>query len=94
MAAAQYLPGRPLDDLEAVAKMADRHAELGQMSMSSGMILVVRWAEVPEIPGSHAAVTEYLAIPAGQFLCYSETYGILLSDTQEGIDQFYEPADG
>jgi hypothetical protein len=37
--AARYEPGKPLSDLEAVARMADRKAELAEAALPSGPVL-------------------------------------------------------
>lgn len=40
---AKYVPGRPLTALGEVARMADRDAELGEVQLPSGPVLLVGW---------------------------------------------------
>ena len=60
--AARYEPGQPLDDLTAVARMADRRAELAEAVFPSGPVLVVRWERVPD---DHPSEIEYETVEPG-----------------------------
>lgn len=87
----QYTPDAPLGDLLQVAQMADRGAMLAEAEFPIGKVLIVRWFRSRDNgPGD----IEYLAVPAEQWLCYSEEYDSLTADSSQGIDHWYTLADG
>jgi hypothetical protein len=66
---ARYEPGKPLDDLQRVAQMADGEAELAEVSLPSGTVLLVRWTRVPD---DHPSETDWEVIEAGGYLAFSD----------------------
>jgi hypothetical protein len=89
--AARYEPGKPLSDLEAVARMADRKAELAEAVLPSGPVLVVRYERFHD---DHPSKIEYEVIEPGHYLAYSPGNDFLY-DTDEGEwRQFYDLVTG
>ena len=92
MKAAQYHPGKPLDDLLAVAQETDmpwdKAAAVAEVSLDGAMVLLVRWTQSYD---EHPPEASYTVVKAGDWLCYSETYDNLTDDTTEGIAHWYEP---
>ncbi len=85
--AARYEPGAPLDDLLAVARMADSRAELAEVRFSGAAVLVVRWKRVPDY---QPAVIEYEHVEAGDYLAYSPGNDFLYETSDAGWRQFYD----
>lgn len=85
--AARYEPGAPLDDLLAVARMADRNAELAEVAFPSGTVLLVRWTSIPD---DHAPEAEYEHVEAGHYLAYSPGNDFLYDTTDADWRQFYD----
>jgi hypothetical protein len=83
---AQYVPGRALDDLRAVAAHAFQ-GEVAECLLPSGPVLVARYTDVPD---DHPAQSAYAEVAPGEWLYYSETYELLGNDTTQGIAQFYD----
>jgi hypothetical protein len=84
---ARYEPGQPLDPLLYVARMADARAEMAEVPLPSGTVLLVRWTRVPD---DHPSETEYEVIKAAGYLAYSRDHGSLY-DTDDGdLRQWYD----
>lgn len=93
---ARYEPGRPLDDLIAVARMADPDAvvtELGYESARfagiSGPYLIVLHASVPE---EHGPEVDVEVVYPGDYLAYSPRGHFLYDTDAANIGQFYDLA--
>lgn len=88
--AARYDPGQPLSDLMKVARMADHYAgdaELAEVSLPSGPVLLVRyWRGRDDGP----AKLEWEVVRPGEYLTWSESYDFLGTDTEDGLAQWYE----
>ena len=86
--AARYQPGQPLDALTEVARLASRHAELAEVTMPSGTVLVVRWYshrhDEPEL--------EWGVIQAGEYLEYDHEYGLGRVDDDD-LRHHYDPVE-
>jgi hypothetical protein len=87
--AARYEPGASLDDLLAVARMADRHAELAEVRFPGPAVLLVRWRSVPD---DHPSEIKYETVEAGHYLAYSTGEGFLYDSDDADWRQFYDPA--
>jgi hypothetical protein len=85
--AARYEPGRPLDDLIAVARMADDKAELAEVTFPSGPVLAVRWTRIPD---DHPSEVDYEMIEPGKYLAYSTGNDFLYDSTDTNWRQFYD----
>jgi hypothetical protein len=84
--AARYLPGAPLDDLIAVARMAD--GELAEVMFPSyGPVLVVRYRRYDD---DHQARTEYETVEGGDWLVYSPDGDFLYDSDEADWRQFYD----
>jgi len=82
---AKYEPGKPLDDLLAVARRADARAEAAEAQLPSGAVLVVRFMRYPDDEGPDWAVIE-----PGAYLVYSAPDGNLLDTDEEELQTFYD----
>ena len=83
---ARYEPGTPLDDLLAVARMAD--GELAEVMFPSyGPVLLVRFRRFYD---EHPSEIEYLAVEAGKYLAYSPGEGFLYDNDDADWRQFYD----
>ena len=85
--AAKYEPGQPLDDLAAVARMADHRAELAEVTFPSGTVLLVRWTRVPD---DRPSEVEYETVEAGHYLAYSPGNDFLYDTSSADWRQFYD----
>jgi hypothetical protein len=85
--AARYEPGQPLDDLRAVAVMADGNAELAEVRFCNTTILLVRWKRIPD---DHPAEIEYETVEPGRFLAYSYSGDFLYEADEGNWRQFYD----
>jgi hypothetical protein len=84
--AARYEPGAPLDDLLAVARMAD--GELAEVMFPSyGPVLVVRYRRSDD---DHAPRIEYETVEAGHYLAYSPGNDFLYDTSDADWRQFYD----
>lgn len=86
--AAKYEPGQPLDDLAAVARMADPDAELAEATFPSGSVLIVRYARL-----DGPLETAHQVIIPGWYLAYSGGNGFLYDATDGDWRQFYDPVE-
>lgn len=84
--AARYEPGQSLDGLREVALMADRGAEMAEVPLPSGTVLVVRWTDYDV---DRPAEPEFEVIRTGNYLAYSRTYGNLTENDDADLRQFY-----
>jgi hypothetical protein len=85
--AARYEPGAPLDDLLAVARMADRKAELAEAALSSGPVLVARYERFHD---DRPSKIEYEVIEPGHYLAYSPGNDFLYGTDEDEWRQFYD----
>lgn len=85
--AARYEPGAPLDDLLAVARMADSRAELAEVAFPSGTVLIVRWTRVPD---GHPSEVEYEHVEPGDYLVFSRGGWHLYDSDEANWRQFYD----
>lgn len=85
--AARYVPGESLDDLLAVARMKDSHAEVAEVQFSVGSVLVARFVDVPD---SRPMCTEYETVSPGDFLAFSIPDRFLYDADDANWRQFYE----
>lgn len=85
--AAQYQPGRSLDDVLAVARKMHRDAAVVEVPELE--VLVVRYLRVPD---DHPARIEYEVVEAGHFLVYSETFDVLYSSSPKEFERDHEDA--
>jgi hypothetical protein len=88
---ARYEPGRPLDDLAAVARRADGNAELGEIAFPSGPVLVVRWKRIPD---DHPPEIEYETIEPGRYLAYSPGSDFLYDTSEADLRRWYDQVEG
>ena len=87
--AARYEPGGPLNALAAVARMADGRAEMAEVALPSGTVLLVRWSRIDD---AGAVSAEYEVVEASGYLAYSsDSYFLYVTDDAD-LEQFYEPA--
>ena len=85
-AAARYLPGMPLDDLLAVARMAD--GELAEVMFPSyGPVMLARYRRHY---GEHPSRIEYLAVEAGKYLAYDPGEDFLYEADEANWRQWYD----
>jgi hypothetical protein len=82
---ARYEPGH-LDDMLAVAQMADHRAEVGEAELPGGTVLVVKWVNYE----SDHPEPEFDVVRTGNYLSYSETYGSLGETDDADLRQFYD----
>jgi hypothetical protein len=86
--AARYEPGAPLDDLLAVARMAD--GELAEIMFPSyGPVLLARFGRFYD---EHLPRIEYVTVEAGEYLAYSPGESFLYSSGEAEWRQFYDLA--
>lgn len=86
---ARYEPGQPLGSLLQVARMADRNAELSEVTgLPSGPVLLVRYMRSQD---DHPAELDWEVVQPGEFLSYSETYDNLNATTESELAYWYEP---
>lgn len=85
--AARWTPGEPLDDVLAVARMADPDARVASLAYASKMFprlagprLVVASARVPD---ERPAELDITVVAAGEYLCYSQGYDMLYECTED-----------
>ena len=83
--AARYLPGTPLDDPLAVARMAD--GELAEVTFPSGTVLLARFERFYD---EHPSGIEYVAVEPGKYLAYSPGEGFLYEADEANWRQFYD----
>ena len=83
--AARYEPGTPLDDLLAVARMAD--GELAEVTFPSGPVLLARFERFYD---EHPSEIEYVAVEPGKYLAYSPGEGFLYDTDEADWRQFYD----
>lgn len=85
----RYEPGKPLDRLAHVAQMSSSRAELAEVPLPSGTVLLVRhttWhADEPS--------TDWEVIEAGDYLAYSHTNDSLFDTDEADLRQFYDLAE-
>ena len=92
---AVYEPGQPLDDLAEVAHKADKgwsaegDAELAEVRLPSGPVVLVRWRR---ISGDGPSETEWTVVQPGQHLMWHEDEDTLFAHSQRDLDQWYERA--
>jgi hypothetical protein len=96
--AARYEPGRPLDDLAEVARMADDDAVLTEVGYRgalfrklAGPYLVVVYSRVPD---EHAAEVTAQLVKPGDYLAYSSGNEFLYDSDEAGWRQFYDLVTG
>jgi hypothetical protein len=87
--AARYEPGQPLNDLTAVARMADSRAELAEVTFPSGPVLVVRYKRSYD---DHPSRIEYETVEPGRHLAYSSGHDFLYDADDEEWQRFYDLA--
>jgi hypothetical protein len=85
---AKYEPGKPLDALQAVARMSGRDVEVAEAAMPSGPVLVVRWWRSSDCG---APTLEWEVVEPGDYLTYSTTYDSLGSADDAELQHWYEP---
>jgi hypothetical protein len=84
--AARYLPGTPLDDLLAVALMAD--GELAEVMFPSyGPVLLARFKRFYD---ERPSQIEYLVVEAGRYLAYDPGDGFLYASDEANWRQWYD----
>jgi hypothetical protein len=86
--AARYEPGKPLDDLRAVARMAGDEAEVIEAVFPSGKRAVLAW--FLRYDDHHPARPDYAFVEAGDYLAYSPGGCALYSSDEANWRQFYE----
>jgi len=82
---AEYQPGQPLDDLEAVAAMA--RGQIAECELPAGTVLVVRWVDYSD---TYPAKVEFEVLDQGEYLVYSPDHDTLATFDAETLDR-YEP---
>ena len=88
LAVARYQPGAPLDDLVAVARMHDRHAQLAEVRFAAVKVLVVRYTHYRDEGPSEI---QYEHVEPGDYLAYSD----FLFDTDDAdLRQWYDLVEG
>jgi len=84
----KYEPGEPLDDLLHVAQMASKHAELAEVPLPSGTVLLVR-----HVVWRHdEPFTEWEVVEAGRYLAYGHGTDSLFDTDDAALRQWYERA--
>lgn len=87
--AAPYQPGQPLDDLRAVAAMAD--GEVAEVTFPSGRtVLLACWMDVPD---HYPAELRSEVVEAGNWLAYSAGSDHLYETDQGDLRHFYDPVE-
>jgi hypothetical protein len=86
--AARYEPGQPLDDLLAVARMADDIAEVREVVFPSGKRVLLAW--YTHYPDDHPAEPKYETVEPGEYLVFSPGHFFLYSTDEAGWRQFYD----
>jgi len=100
--AARYDPGRPLDDLRAVARMAGGgQGEVAEVKFSSGKRMLLAWFVGHD--DHHPGRPDYATVEPGEYLAYSSGNDTLYESDDKNWDRFYDmvpvpeqdvPADG
>jgi hypothetical protein len=88
--AARYDPGRSLDGVMAVARMADSYrvdAELAEVMLPSGPVLLVRYERAHD---EHPSEIDYEVVEPGQWLAWSPGNGFLYATDDANWRQFYD----
>lgn len=88
--AARYEPGRPLDDLRAVAKMAGDEAEVIEAVFPSGKRAALAW--FMRYDDHHPAKPDYAFVEAGDYLAFSPGTCSLYAAGEANWRQFYDLA--
>lgn len=86
MTVVRYEPGMPLDDLRAVAVMSDQRAELAEVPLPSGAVLLVRSTQ---LHGDRSAL-DWEVVVAGDYLAFSHSHGSLFSTDNRDLKQWYD----
>jgi hypothetical protein len=89
--AARYEPGQSLDDLRAVARMADG-AEVAEVVFPSGKRVLIAW--FLRYDDHHPAKPDYAMVEAGEWLAYSSGHDSLYESDEKNWEQFYDLATG
>jgi hypothetical protein len=85
LSAARYEPGQPLNAAWAVAQMADQDAEVAEVPLASGTVLLVRWAYHD---GGGPPGEEFCVVRAPGYLAYSVTHGLLFAVDDEDLQRY------
>lgn len=88
--AARYEPGKPLDDLRAVARMAGDEAEVIEVTFPSGKRLLLAWWL--RYDDYHPAKPGYVEVEAGEWLAWSQGTCSLYDSDEANWRQFYDLA--
>lgn len=89
--AARYEPGRPLDDLRAVARMAGDEAEVTEVVFPSGKRVALAW--FMRYDDNYPPRIDYVTVEPGAYLAYGEGYGHLYAADDRNWEQFYDLAE-
>ena len=87
--AARYEPGRPLDDLRAVARMA---GEVTEVKFLSGKRMLLAW--FVGYDDHHPGRPDYATVEPGEYLAYSSGNDTLYESDHKNWDQFYDLVPG
>lgn len=88
---ARYDPGEPLDDLQAVARMANQLAELAEAELPSGRVLVVKYIH---LFGNGDGEPEFVVVLPRGLLGFSHAAGDLTAyDGPGDLRRWYEPVE-
>lgn len=86
---AKYVPGQPLDGLTKIALMADDDAELAEVSLPSGTVLLVRWMNMV----ADRPFLDWTIVQSGDYLEFGKRSGGLCTDGDAGLLHWYEPVE-
>jgi hypothetical protein len=91
--AARYEPGKPLDDLTAVARMCWDLAEVREVVFQSGKrVLLLAW--FMRYDDHHPAEPAYVTVEAGNYLVFSPGGYSLYESDDANWGQFYDLVPG
>jgi hypothetical protein len=90
--AARYEPGKPPDDLIAVARMAGDEAEVAEVVFPSGKRVLLAW--FMRCDDHHPARPDYATVEAGEYLAYSPGGYSLYESDEKNWGQFYDLVTG
>lgn len=86
--AARYEPGKPLDDLRAVARMAGDEAEVIEVAFPSGKRVLLAW--FMRYDDHHPCKVDYATVEAGNYLAFSSGGYSLYESDDADWRQFYD----
>lgn len=92
IAVAKYVPGEPLSALGEVARMADPDAELGEVQLPSGPVLLVGWRCESEYRSD--GEQEWEVLRAGEYLEFSPRGHYLGVTDDHELTRLYEAVTG